>query len=227
MRAFKYLPRLAIVAAAVVLIPLLAQAQLTPGKDYQTITPPQPTPPGKPIEVLEFFWYACPHCYQLQPSLQEWLKRKPADVAFRSQPAAFDESWTQLARTFYAIDTIGAVDKLHGEVFAAIHKTNKLNQKALVKDPKSLFAWVGEQKMDVKKFTDAYNSFTVVSKTQRTVDITSAYGVSGTPSIAIDGRYLIAPAMVPLKAGNSVDYERFFKNVDQLIAMARASRKGK
>lgn len=226
MRALKQFWKLAAVTVFAI-ASTVAQAQLTAGKDYQAITPPQPTPPGKTIEVLEFFWYACPHCSQLQPSLQAWLKNKPADVAFRSQPAAFDESWTQLARTFYAIDTVGAVEKLHPEVFAAIHKTKKLDPKVLVKDPKTLFAWVGEQKMDVKKFTDAYNSFTVVSKTQRTVDITSAYGVSGTPSIAVDGRYLIAPAMVPLKAGNSVDYERFFNNVDQLIAIARANRKGK
>ena len=226
MRAFRQFWKLAAVAVFAV-ASTSAHAQLTAGKDYQAITPPQPTPPGKMIEVLEFFWYACPHCNELQPALQEWLKRKPADVAFRSQPAAFDESWTQLARTFYAIDTVGAVEKLHGEVFAAIHKTKKLDPRALAKDPKTLFAWVGEQKQDVKKFTDAYNSFTVVSKTQRTVDITSAYGVSGTPSIAIDGRYLIAPAMVPLKVNNKVDYERFFNNVDQLVAMARTNRKGK
>ena len=225
MRALKQFWKLAAVTVFAI-ASTAAQAQLTVGKDYQAITPPQPTPAGRTIEVLEFFWYACPHCSQLQPSLQAWLKNKPADVAFRSQPAAFDESWTQLARTFYAIDTVGAVEKLHPEVFAAIHKTKKLDPKVLVKDPKTLFAWVGEQKMDVKKFTDAYNSFTVVSKTQRTVDITSAYGVSGTPSIAVDGRYLIAPAMVPMKA-NAVDYERFFNNVDQLIAMARANRKGK
>ena len=85
---------------------------------------------------------------------------------------------------------------------------------------------MGTQNQDVKKFTDAYNSFSVVSKTNRTMDMTSAYRITGTPSIAIDGRYLIAPGMLPMKA-NAVDYERFFKNVDQLIAMARANRKGK
>ena len=226
MCAWKHLSKLAAVAIFA-LSSMAVQAQLTLGKDYQAITPPQPTPPGKTIEVIEFFWYACSHCYHLQPALHEWLKRKPADVTFRRQPAAFDESWTQLARTFYAIETMGAGEKLHSEVFAAIHKSNKLNPRVLVKDPKSLFAWVGEQKVDVKKFTEAYNSFSVVSKTPRTVDITSTYGVTGTPSIAIDGRYLIAPGMVPATADNRVDYERFFKNVDQLIAMARTNRKGK
>lgn len=203
-----------------------AQAQLTPGKDYRSINPPQPAPPGKNVEVLEFFWYACPHCADLQPSLREWLKRKPADVAFRSQPAAFNESWTQLARTFYAIDAIGELDKLHHEVFDAIHKSKKLDLKLISKDPKTLFEWVGAQKVDVKKFTDAYNSFAVDAKTKRTVDITAAYGVDGTPALAVDGRYLIAPHMVASKDG-SVDYAQFFKNLDQLIAMARASRKGK
>ena len=205
---------------------ITAQAQLTAGKGYQAITPPQPTPPGKNVEVIEFFWYGCPHCADLQPSLKAWLKKKPADVAFRSQPAAFNESWTQLARTYYAVDVIGESETLHGEIFNAIHKTKKLDPKVLAKDPKTLFAWLGTQKVDVKKFTDAYNSFSVVSKTQRTIDTTSAYGVSGTPSLAIDGRYLIAPGMVPAKAGG-VDYERFFRNVDELIAMARANRKGK
>ncbi len=204
----------------------VAQAQLMAGKDYQLITPPQPTASGKSIEVLEFFWYGCPHCAHLQPSLHAWLKNKPADVTFRSQPAAFDEGWTQLARTFYAIDTLGAHEQLHAGVFAAIHQTKKLDPKTLAKDPKTLFAWVGAQGQDIKKFTDAYNSFSVVSKTNRTVDITSAHGVSGTPALAVDGRYLIAPGMVPMKA-NAVDYERFFKNVEQLIAMARTHRKGK
>ena len=213
-------------ALAFTLASTQARAQLAVGKDYLAITPPQPTPPGKNIEMLEFFWYACPHCDHLQPAMRAWLKNKPADVAFRNQPAAFDESWTQLARTFYALDAAGTLEKLHPEVFAAIHKSKKLDPRALTKDPKTLFAWMGDQKQDVKKFTDAYNSFSVVSKTNRTVDITSAYGVTGTPAIAIDGRYLIAPGMVPSK-NNGVDYELFFKNVDQLIAMARANRKGK
>ena len=227
MRVFEQISKLATVAVfAFASVAAQAQVPLTIGKDYQAITPAQPTSPGKNVEVIEFFWYGCPHCADLQSSLHAWLKRKPADVAFRSQPAAFNDSWTQLARTYYAIDTVGEIEKLHGAVFNAIHKSKKLDPKVLAKDPKTLFAWIGDQKSDVKKFTDAYNSFTVVSKTQRTVDITSAYGVSGTPSLAIDGRYLIAPHMAPAK-NNGVDHEQFFKNVDQLIALARASRKGK
>ena len=213
-------------AALLLLAHFSAQAQMTAGKDYRIISPPQPAPPGKNVEVLEFFWYACPHCAALQPSLREWLKHKPADVSFRSQPAAFNESWTQLARTFYASDAIGELERLHGAVFDAIHKSKKLDPKLLSKDPKTLFDWVGTQKVDTKKFADAYKSFAVDSKTKRTVDMTAAYGIDGTPAVAVDGRYLIAPHMLPPKGGE-VDYDLFFKNLDQLIAMARANRKGK
>lgn len=225
MRAFMQLSRwIGIVAFA--LASAAAQAQLTLGKDYQAITPPQPTPPGKNVEVIEFFWYGCGFCNDLQAPLKAWLKRKPADVTFRSQPAVLNEHWAQLARTFYAIDALGETERLHGEVFNAIHKTKKLDPKALAKNPNSLFEWVGTQKVDSKKFTDAYNSFAVVSKTNRSMDTSAAYGVSGTPSIAIDGRFLTAPGMMKSHTGG-VDYEQFFKNVDQLIAMARANRKGK
>ena len=225
MRAYGFFARLA-AAACLALASFAVQAQLTAGKDYLLITPPQAAPPGKSVEVIEFFWYGCPHCADLQPALKAWLKKKPADVSFRSQPAAFNEGWTQLARTYFAIEAVGETERLHGEIFNAIHKTKKLDPKLLVKDPKTLFDWVGTQKVDVKKFTDAYNSFSVVSRAQRTIDSTSAYGVSGTPSVAVDGRYVTAPHMIPAR-DNNVDYERFFKVVDELVAMARASRKGK
>jgi len=204
-----------------------ASAQIVAGKDYQVIKPPQPTASGKNVEMLEFFWYGCPHCDHLQSPLHAWLKRKPADVSFRRQPAAFQESWVQLARTYYAIEAIDAVDKLHGEVFNAIHKTKVLNPGALLKDQKPLFDWVATKGVDRRKFVEAYNSFGVASKAQRTIDTTSAYDISGTPAIAIDGRFLIAPSMAPLKADNSVNYELFFRNMDQLIDLARKSRGGK
>ena len=204
-----------------------ASAQIVAGKDYQVIKPPQPTASGKNVEMLEFFWYGCPHCDHLQSPLHAWLKRKPADVSFRRQPAAFQESWVQLARTYYAIEAIDAVDKLHGEVFNAIHKTKVLNPNALLKDQKPLFDWVATKGVDRRKFVEAYNSFGVASKAQRTIDTTSAYDISGTPAIAIDGRFLIAPSMAPLKADNSVNYELFFRNMDQLIDLARKSHGGK
>ena len=201
--------------------------QLVAGKDYQSLKTPQPTASGTNIEVLEFFWYGCPHCDHLQPALHEWLKRKPADVTFRRQPAAFQDSWVQLARTYYAIDAIDATDKLHSEIFNAIHRTKALNPATLFKDQNPLFDWVATQGVSRQKFVEAYNSFAVATKAQRTIDITAAYDITGTPSLVIDGRYLTAPSMIPPKANNTVDYELFFKTVDQLIAMARKNRGGK
>src|SRR5512145_668833 len=114
-----------------------ASAQLTPGKDYRVINPPQPTDSGKKIEVLEFFWYGCPHCNNLQPPLRAWLKQKPADVEFKRVPAVFADSWLPLTRAYYALDAMGLVEKLHHDVFAAIHE-----QKIRLSDEKVLFDWM-------------------------------------------------------------------------------------
>jgi protein dithiol oxidoreductase (disulfide-forming) len=216
------LPLLACLALAG---PSEAQQQPVAGRDYQLVKPPQPTEAGNKVEVLEFFWYGCPHCGHLQPSLNAWLKRKPADVEFKHQPAAFQESWLQLARTYYTVETLGLVDKLHGEIFSAIHDKRALDPAALARDPKALFDWVASKGVDRKKFMDTYNSFSVQSRTQRTIDLTMRYDIPGTPALVIDGRYLTAPSMT-LK-GNSIDYGRFFQVVDQLIAQARQARGGK
>ncbi|MDP1717865.1 MAG: thiol:disulfide interchange protein DsbA/DsbL, partial [Burkholderiales bacterium] len=114
---------IAYAAAAVFLFSLAggAAAQLVAGKDYRPISPPQPTDSGAKVEVLEFFWYGCPHCNTLQPSLKAWLKSKSADVEFKRVPAVFQDSWVPLTKAFYAIDAMGLNEKLHHDVFAAIH----------------------------------------------------------------------------------------------------------
>jgi thiol:disulfide interchange protein DsbA len=200
-----------------------AAAQLLQGSHYELINPPQPTESGKKIEVVEFFWYACPHCNNLQTPLRAWLKKKPADVEFRRIPAVLQDTWMQLARTYYAIDAMGLMDKLHHDVFAAIHEQRALDPKALMRDPKPLFDWVASKGVDRQKFMDTYNSFAVTSRTQRAVDLTRNYDVPATPVIVVDGRFLTAPSM---KGNNnpdgSLNYDKFFQNLDQLIAQARA-----
>ncbi|HEY9446771.1 MAG TPA: thiol:disulfide interchange protein DsbA/DsbL [Burkholderiales bacterium] len=223
--ALRSLPWLALLACLLAFAPAQAQ-QPVAGKDYQVIKPPQPTDSGNKVEVLEFFWYGCPHCAHLQPSLRAWLKRKPADVDFKHQPAAFQDSWLQLARTYYAIESLGLTEKLHYDLFEAIHDRRALDPATLARDPKSLFDWVAAKGVDRKKFLDAYNSFGVVSKTQRTIDLTMRYDIPGTPALVIDGRYLTGPSMT-LRSDRTIDYDRFFQVVDQLIAMARKSRGGK
>lgn len=197
----------------------VASAQVA-GKDFQPVNPPQPTETGKKIEVIEFFSYACPHCYSLQAPLRTWLKRKPADVEFRRVPAVFQDSWMPFARIYYTLETMGAVDKVHHDVFAAIH-----DQKVRLQDPKVLFDWAGTKGVDKQKFMDTYNSFTVQSRTQRATDVTRRYDVQFTPALVVDGRYLTGPSMTA--TGNSVDYDRFFKVLDQLIAVARKNHAAK
>ena len=193
-------------------------AQPIAGKDYQELKPAQPTTSGKNIEVIDFFWYGCGGCNQLQPSLYNWLKNKPADVTFRRQPAAFQDNWVQLARTYFTIEALGLENKLHNEVFDAIHKSKVLNPTGLSKDQKALFDWVATKGVDRKKFVDAYNSFGVASRAQRTIDTTTAYNIKSTPTLVIDGQFVVVP---------SEGYGPFFKNVDYLIDVARKRRGGK
>lgn len=198
-----------------------AGAQLVPGRDYRVINPAQPTESGKRVEVLEFFWYACPHCNSLQPPLRAWLKQKPADVEFRRVPAVLDNSWLPLTWTFYALDAMGAVDKLHYDVFRAIHE-----QKMRLSDQNVLFDWVAKQGLERQKFIETYNSFGVRSRGMRSVEMTRNYDIPGTPALVVDGKYLLAPSMI-LKPDKSVDYDRFFQVVDGVIVMARKERAGK
>ncbi len=198
-----------------------ASAQITPGKDYHVISPPQPAESGKRIEVIEFFYYGCPHCNNLQIPLRVWLKKKPADVEFRRVPAVFQDSWIPLTRAYYAFDALGVVDKLHYDVFAAIHEQN-----IRLVDTKVLFDWVAKHGVDRQKFVDTYGSFGVQNRAQRAIEMTRNYDIPGTPAITVDGKYLISPSMA-LKPDNSVDFDRFFRSLDQVIAMARKERAGK
>lgn len=220
----RLIPRFIAYAAAAVFLSGLAggaAAQLVAGRDYRPISPPQPTDSGAKVEVLEFFWYGCPHCNTLQPALRAWLKRKPADVDFKRVPAVFQDSWVPLTKAFYSIDAMGLTEKLHHDVFAAIHE-----QKARLQEPKVLFDWVASKGVDKQKFIDTYNSFAVQGRAQRSVDMTRNYDIPGTPALAIDGKYLTAPSMT-LKTDRSIDYDRFFQVVDQLIALARKNHSSK
>ena len=191
-----------------------AFAQGVAGKDYTALNPPQPTEtPGK-IEVIEFFSYACPHCASLEGPLEAWLKKKPADVEFKRVPTIFHESWAPFAQLYYTLETMGLVDKLHGEVFKAVHQQN-----VRLQDPKIMADWIGSKGVDRQKFLDAYNSFSVKSRTQRSNDMSKRFNIEFTPEFAVNGRFLTGPSMTA--TGNNVDFDRFFKVLDQLIANSR------
>jgi protein dithiol oxidoreductase (disulfide-forming) len=177
------------------------------GKDYVAISPPQPTETGGKIEVVEVFSYMCPHCYEFEPKLEPWLKALPADVAFRRLPVSFGrESWANLAKTYYTLEVLGQT-KLSNKVFDAIHAQNmKLD------DPNTLFDWAAKQGLDRKAFADAFNSFGVQAKMQRSAQLARAYGVDGVPALIVDGKFRVSAGQDMLRIA------------DELIQLARAQR---
>jgi thiol:disulfide interchange protein DsbA len=200
-----------------------AQQPLSLGRDFTMISPAQPTDAGKKIEVIEFFWYGCIHCYHLEAPMKTWLKRKPADVEFRYVPAIFDAaSWGPMARAFYALDALGVGQKFHDDIFTAIHKDGL---RTLVTDSRVMADWFANKGVDRQKFVDAFNSFAVNGRVKRSEDMTRSYDVPGTPALSVDGKYMTGPSMM-VGADGSVNYERFFQTLDQLIARARKERVG-
>lgn len=194
---------------ALALAPGIAVAAPELDKDYRVIQPAQATDAGNKIEVTEFFYYGCPHCFELESALKTWLKKKPKDVEFRQQPAVFRDTWVPLTRTFYALESMGLLDEMHEKVYQAIHDDG-----LGLSDEGMMTKWVGQQGVDPRKFSEAYRSFAVQNKTQRAIQITRDYQVRGTPSIVVAGKYVTSPAMT----GN---VDKFFQVVDELIDMAR------
>jgi thiol:disulfide interchange protein DsbA len=191
-----------------------ATAEPVAGKDYQVIDPPVPTAAPNKIEVIEFFYYGCPHCYQLEPHLKSWLKQKPADVEFKTQPAVFRESWLPLTKAYFALEATGDLARLHEKLFAALH-----DQNVPISTDDALFDWVEKQGVDRDKFADVYKSFGVQGKTQRAVQMTKEYRIAGTPSMVIDGKYITSGSMTG-------SHESMMKVVDYLIAKARGGKSG-
>lgn len=176
-----------LLAALLLAAPLGAGAQ-----QLIEIKPPVPVEGTDKIQVLEFFWYGCIHCYNLEPSLESWVKTLPPDVEFRRVPAVFNERWGLDASIYYAMEALGLVDKLHRPLFEAIHK-NRLR----TDNQQEFSEWLTKQGVDAKKFVETVQSFGVRSKTRRAVQLTVAYKIDGTPAMAVHGRYTI-PAQANL-----------------------------
>lgn len=139
--------------------------------------------PGK-IEIIEFFWYSCPHCNAFEPSFDAWTKKVPKDVAVRRVPVAFRDSFVPQQRLFYTLEAMNKLDDLHRKVFHAIHV-----EKQKVDTQDTITAWIEKQGVDKAQFTEFYNSFAVQTKARRATQIQDAYKVSGVPALGVAGRF--------------------------------------
>lgn len=163
-----------------------AHAELIPGKDYTLLNPPMPTSTKK-IEVIEFFFYGCSHCYSLYPLLSAWEKTMPKDVEMVYVPTIFRDSWEPMARTFYALESMGQRQALDDPLYRAWNE-----DKIDINDEAKVSAFVAKHGVDKAKFSSAYNSFSMQSKVSRAKQMIRSYGVSGTPTLVVDGKYLIS-----------------------------------
>ena len=197
-------------AAATLMLSLGAAAQVP----YERLQPPQPTEGNGKIEVIEFFWYGCPHCYRLEPSLNAWLKNKPADVVFKRVHAIPNEAWGRHAVIYYALEAMGKLDTMHDKVFDAIHK----DQKNLL-NPKIREEWLKANGIDPAQFAEVEKSFGVMSKVKRAAQMTQEYKVDGVPRIIVDGKLQTGPEW----AGGE---DKMMAAVDAMIAAERKAGAG-
>jgi len=193
--------------AMVVALGFTSTGNVMAAKDYEMINPPQPTTSGDKIEVVELFWYGCPHCFTLEPYVERWLKRKPENVKFVRMPGMFRPSWEIHGRAYYTAEVLGVVDKVHKPMFEAIHE-----QKRSLSDEASIMALFKENGVSEKDFKRVFRSFAVETKLRRAKDMGQRYGVRGVPALIVNGKYRTGAT----KSGGNA---KVFKVVNELVKM--------
>lgn len=183
------------------------------GIHYETLAEVQPVSTGDKIEVLELFWYRCPHCNTLEVPLQKWLKNgKPQNAEYVAFPAVLSSRWEPEARAFYTMEALGILKELHGKLFYAIHSEHKS-----VSTAKALAEWVGEQGFSAQDVLDTYDSFAVNTKVNYAKTMTRKYGIQGVPAVIVDGKYRTSVS----QAG---DFDTLFEVINFLVAKAATER---
>jgi thiol:disulfide interchange protein DsbA len=181
--------------------------------DYRVI-PQQRLSDTERIEVVYFFYYGCQWCYQFEPFVDDWLKRKPVDVSFRRVPALRNTKWVVLTRAYYTFETMNLLPRLHAPTFRAFHRDD-----VNLQSEGTLFEWVEKQGIDRKRFEQVFQSEAVTARLANSRALTNAFEVESTPSVAVDGRYLTSSGMTGGVA-------QLITAVEELIKMAREERRG-
>ena len=195
-------------------------AQVRSSLPYRTIEPARPPVAGllsdsakEKIEVIQFFYYGCPHCFDQQPLIEDWLAKKPDDVEFRYLPALRDDKWLTLTKAYFALDKLGAAKRLHRPIYDVIN----FDGVTLSDEPK-LIDWVARNGIDRALFTEALNSEEIRAKVEETRRMTVDYNVRATPTIVVAGRYLFS-------SGEAGSHHEAIRLLDQLIAQARREKR--
>ena len=209
---------LAAVTAALASAPVWAQAPASAkkpeeGTDYLALDKRVPTEAGEgKIEVLEFFWYSCPHCNAFEPRFAAWIKAQPKDVVVRRVPVRFRDDFEPQQRAYYVFEALGMVEALHSKLFHAIH-TERLQ----LNTPAALAAWADKNGLPEKKFAETYNSFGVATKARRATQLQEAFKVQGVPALGVAGRFYTDGALTQ-------SMERSLQVVDYLMGEVRRGR---
>ena len=155
------------------------------GKDYLKLAKPvNPDAPAGKVDVIEFFWYSCPHCNVFEPQFEAWAKTAPKNLQVRRVPVAFNNTFIPQQKIYYALETMGLIPDVHVKVFRAIH----VERQRLNKDDE-IFAWMEKNGVDIKKFKDIYNSFSVTNQVRKATQLQESYGVEGVPAMGVAGKY--------------------------------------
>ncbi len=187
------------------------RAQPRAEADYSVLREALPAEtPGK-IEVIEFFWYGCPACYQFEPLVEAWIPKLPAEAQFRRVPAVFNARWARDASLYYAFEALNLVEKLHRPLFDAIHK-----DRLRTDSQEAMAQWLERRGVEPKKVEEAAASFGVQSKLRRSTQLAAAYRIDGTPTLAVHGRYTI-------KIEQARTFENMIATADHLVGLARKS----
>ena len=195
-----------IIKAGLLSLLVFSSVSFAAGKGYKDLTAPQPTQDPAKVEVIEFFWYGCPHCYQFEPYLEKWRSNLPANITFIRQPAVFSEVWAKHAKAYFTAEVLGVVDKMHADFFHAI-QVNK--QQLTSEDELAKFFIV--HGVDETAFHDAYNSFIVDTKMRQAKTMGPRYGITGVPAVVVNGKYLV-------NGKTAGSHEGMIKVINELIA---------
>ena len=182
------------------------------GKQYIELGSPVPVAqPGK-IEVVELFWYGCPHCYQFEPNLQHWAAKLPQDVHFVRIPAMFGGLWNVHGQMFLTLEAMGAEAKVHEAIFNTIHREGKK-----LATPEEMAEFLAGQGIDKEVFLSTYNSFAIKGQVEKAKKLAMAYQITGVPVLVVDGKYRF-------DLGTAGGPEGALKVADFMIAKERAAK---